>query len=362
MANQVYANNMEIACKAASGKAICAFPDVCFTPPQTPATPPGVPIPYPNTGMASDTTDGSRTVMISSQEVMLKNKSYFKTSIGDEAGCAPKKGVVTSQNKGKVYFNAWSMNVLVEGENVVRHLDLTTHNHACPLGNTPTWPYLDAAAFADNSTHPCKDVAKQLKDHNCDKHLTANTYTTGAINRAGAINDICADNDCRKAMKCVLTPKNPSNCCPEGGKKQTPHHIVPDSQFHDGSKVALLVDAAGDNKYSYDKAPCICAQGFSHSIGKHGEIHGETNTRTRAFLGIPAGKLIPTDKRWPVAFSERIGAEAVEASTRCPQECTEAQLRVGHSNMNIGRTDRIRPTTAGGEAKAGGPLPLPPIP
>ncbi len=37
--------------------AICAFPDVCFTPPQTPATPPGVPIPYPNTGMASDTTE-----------------------------------------------------------------------------------------------------------------------------------------------------------------------------------------------------------------------------------------------------------------------------------------------------------------
>ncbi len=38
------------------GQSICAFPDVCFTPPKTPATPPGVPIPYPNTGMASDST------------------------------------------------------------------------------------------------------------------------------------------------------------------------------------------------------------------------------------------------------------------------------------------------------------------
>ena len=44
------------------------FPDVCFTPPQTPATPPGVPIPYPNTGMASDTTDGSSSVKIGAKK------------------------------------------------------------------------------------------------------------------------------------------------------------------------------------------------------------------------------------------------------------------------------------------------------
>ena len=62
------------------------------------------------------------------KEVMLKNKSHFKTSSGDEAGSAPKKGVVTSRTPG-VYFNAWSMDVKVEGENVVRHLDITTHNH-----------------------------------------------------------------------------------------------------------------------------------------------------------------------------------------------------------------------------------------
>ncbi len=39
MANEVYANNMEVSCKAAAGKSICAFPDVCFTPPQTPGDP-----------------------------------------------------------------------------------------------------------------------------------------------------------------------------------------------------------------------------------------------------------------------------------------------------------------------------------
>jgi hypothetical protein len=156
MSNQVYANNMEVSCKAAAGKSICAFPDVCFTPPLTPATPPGVPIPYPNTGMASDCTDGSSTVKISGQEVMLKNKSYFKRSTGDEAGSAPKKGVVTSQNMGKVYFTMWSMDVKVEGENVVRMMDMTTHNHASMPGNSPPWPYVDVVA-APGITEACKE-------------------------------------------------------------------------------------------------------------------------------------------------------------------------------------------------------------
>jgi len=148
MPSEVYANMMEVSCKAADGKSICAFPDVCFTPPLTPATPPGVPIPYPNTGMASDTSDGSSSVKIGGKEVMLKNKSYFKKSIGDEAGSAPKKGVLTSKNMGKVYFNAWSMDVKVEGENVVRMLDLTTHNHGSQPGNSPPFPYLDKVSPA----------------------------------------------------------------------------------------------------------------------------------------------------------------------------------------------------------------------
>jgi hypothetical protein len=148
MGNDVFANGREISCKAADGKAICAFPDVCFTPPQTPATPPGVPIPYPNTGMASETTKGSKNGKISGKEIMLKNKSYFKKSSGDEAGSAPKKGIVTSKIQGKVYFNSWSMDVKFEGENVVRHLDLTTHNHASPPGQTPPWPYVDTMALS----------------------------------------------------------------------------------------------------------------------------------------------------------------------------------------------------------------------
>src|SRR5690348_6668760 len=188
MANEVYANGREISCKAGSGKSIAAFPDVCFTPPQTPATPPGVPIPYPNTGMASDATEGSKTVQISGQEVMLKNQSYFKKSTGDEAGNAPKKGVVTSQNTGKVYFSAWSMDVKFEGQNVVRHLDLTTHNHASFPGNTPTWPYIDESASD--------------KGKGCETERAAEEKACGGKTRAQQ----CRDPKCKEAQKCMLLP------------------------------------------------------------------------------------------------------------------------------------------------------------
>ena len=163
MANDVFANGDEISCKAGDGKSICCFPDVCMTPPENPATPPGVPIPYPNTGFASDTTDGSRSVQISGKEIMLKNKSYFKKSTGDEAGCAAKKGVVTSVNRGKVYFIAWSMDVKVEGENAVRHLDMTTHNHGSGP-NTPTWPYADRMAMTTGLAS-CKDEIAEVEKY-----------------------------------------------------------------------------------------------------------------------------------------------------------------------------------------------------
>jgi hypothetical protein len=147
---------MEISSKSMGGKSICEFPDVCFTPPQTPATPPGVPIPYPNTGMASDTTDGSRTVQIGGEEVMLKDRSSFKQSTGDEAGCAPKKGIITSTTKGAVYFTGWSMDVKIEGENVVRNLDLTTHNHGSKK-TTGAAPTVQVAKAAKAAPKPKKD-------------------------------------------------------------------------------------------------------------------------------------------------------------------------------------------------------------
>lgn len=163
MANEVYANGRELSCKKADGKTICSFPDVCMTPPENPTTPPGVPIPYPNTGFAKDTTSGSKKVKISGKEVMLKNKSYYKKSVGDEAGSATKKGVITSVNRGKVYFNSWSMDVKIEGKNVTRHLDLTTHNHASQIGQTPPFPNQDGMILPPSSPI-CEEAQEKLAD------------------------------------------------------------------------------------------------------------------------------------------------------------------------------------------------------
>lgn len=146
MASKVYANGLEIVCKASSGKTIAAFPDTCFTPPQAPPTPPGVPIPYPNTALASSVTKGSKSVKFHSKEVYLKGKSFFKTSAGDEAGCAPKKGLITGKIKGKLYFQAGSMDVKVEGKNVCRNVDITTCNHASMPGNTPPMPHVSSVS------------------------------------------------------------------------------------------------------------------------------------------------------------------------------------------------------------------------
>lgn len=145
MGCNVFANNNEIACKAGGGKVIASFPDVCLTPPSPPAGP--VPVPYPNTSFSKDMQSGSKSVMIGGKEVMLKDKSFYKTSpLGDEAATKGLgAGVLTHVITGKTYFKMWSMDVLFEGENVDRHVDITTSNHACDPPN-------DAAPNVNTST------------------------------------------------------------------------------------------------------------------------------------------------------------------------------------------------------------------
>jgi hypothetical protein len=83
--------------------------------------------------------NGSKTVQIGGQEVMLKDQSFYQTSpLGDEAATNSFGGsVVTHKITGKTYFEAWSMDVQFEGQNVDRNLDLTTSNHASPPPGPP---------------------------------------------------------------------------------------------------------------------------------------------------------------------------------------------------------------------------------
>ncbi|QRK06746.1 DUF4150 domain-containing protein [Archangium violaceum] len=137
MSTKVYANGREISGKASGNKSVAAMPDVCLSPPGPPAGP--IPIPYPNTAQSSDTGDGSKTVFVNGKEVGLKNQSVYKTSKGDEAATRNFGGGVVSHTiTGKTKFAAWSFDVKVEGQNIVRHMDLTTHNHQNPTNGAIT--------------------------------------------------------------------------------------------------------------------------------------------------------------------------------------------------------------------------------
>lgn len=338
MGNDVFANGREVSCKAADGKSICAFPDVCMTPPENPATPPGVPIPYPNTGMASDMTSGSKNVKVSGKEVMLKNKSYFKKSTGDEAGCAAKKGVVTSTNRGKVYFNSWSMDVKFEGENIVRHLDLTTHNHASKPGQTPPWPHLDTMSIVPGG--PCREEKKKVMkkcspekewDKNCPtppptipkppKDKKSAEYKAWQLDNKARLElfddyaKACKKNQCLQARKCMLVDKNKDKkqCCPA----QTGHHLIEKASFEGLPEW---------EKYNEAKAPTVCAEGPSWHTGSHRDLH--------LYQGSAVSNL-SKDGKWSRKKATRAGVRAVQRTfmgAGCSTKCLKAQLNRYHDD------------------------------
>ena len=112
-----------------SGGTVVTSPDVCQT--QTGIA--VVPIPYVNTTRSADTTQGSATVTMDSNPVMLSS-SVFSTSSGDEPGTIG--GISSGVNKGKARFITTSSDVIVEGKPVGRRLDLMVSNLSSS-GNTP---------------------------------------------------------------------------------------------------------------------------------------------------------------------------------------------------------------------------------
>lgn len=164
MSGQVYANGREVSAKKDSNRSIAAMPDVCLSPPSPPAGP--LPIPYPNFSQASDTSSGTKTVTISGKEVGKKNASNYKKSRGDiSATRSFGMGVVTHTLEGKTEHAAWSFDVKFEGKNAIRHLDLTTHNHASnPMNSGSTT--VDNAKFAPASPgdEDCKKMAERESD------------------------------------------------------------------------------------------------------------------------------------------------------------------------------------------------------
>lgn len=214
MGCKVYANGNEIACKAGGGKVVAAFPDVCLSPPSPPAGP--IPVPYPDTSLAKDTKNGSKTVKIKRKEIMLKDKSFYKSSpLGNEAATKSLgAGVVTHVITGKTYFTAWSMDVKLEGANVDRHVDLTTSNHASPAGNSMIMTNLSEMAQARIKDDKCPccglkphsqaqiDDIEELKKGNPSTSLSEEEFydTRNNLDNKRTLSEIRASHKCKDLL------------------------------------------------------------------------------------------------------------------------------------------------------------------
>ena len=130
MSATINVNKRTVVHKTSKGIAT-TFPDVCKTP--SPGGP--VPIPYPNVAQSSDTANGSKTVKMDNNPIMLKN-SNFSTSTGDEGGSAG-GGVMSGKIKGKAEFVNYSFDVKVEGKNVPRLADMMIQNKGSAANTVP---------------------------------------------------------------------------------------------------------------------------------------------------------------------------------------------------------------------------------
>ena len=115
MAQTTFANGRGIVHKKSGGSST-VFPDVCKTQVGNAV----VPIPYPNTGMATDTVSGPTTVTFDGQMPMTKSAKYSK-STGDEPGSLG--GVISGVNKSECEFLLYSFDVKVENKNICRLAD-----------------------------------------------------------------------------------------------------------------------------------------------------------------------------------------------------------------------------------------------
>jgi hypothetical protein len=162
MADNVFVNGRAAIHKGSAGKSI-AFPDVCLCPPSPPSGP--IPTPLPNTAQAADLAGAAATVTIEGNP-MAHAKSYIAKSTGNEVSQSTGGGVITHQFQGAAYFQTFSMNVFVENQPAVRHLDLLTQNHMAQMpGNTPPAPWMSAMmAGAGPPPEGSEKDAKEGKD------------------------------------------------------------------------------------------------------------------------------------------------------------------------------------------------------
>jgi hypothetical protein len=286
-----------------------------------------------------------------------------------------------------VYFTKWSMDVKVEGENVVRMRDLTTPNHASVPGNTTPWPYIDEANVGllkacekeiEREQEACKDCTPNKKKEDggrdpCEGVLMAKPPTGEGIDRSVAkpkadqLATLTATNDCLNARRCKLSPykdvrddkgKPVGKTCCEG---QTPHHIVEKASFGDdmGKSPSARKPFAGMEQYNPDAAPCVCAEGTGHSMGgthelMHvfqkastlGAIEGQTPTRM-PLSGGGTSDPHPTQNYQQARDTGTDAFQQVFPDAGCSKECIQGQLDAYHNGRGINDGTTVKAVTEG---------------
>jgi len=352
----VFVNGRSVIGKHPAGMGV-AFPDICLTP----AGPSLVPVPYPNVVQAKDLKDGTKQVKVMGGPAMTK-ASHIARSTGNEAGTGG--GVVTGGKKGKAYVLTTSLNVRFEGELVVRHLDLLTHNHTGQMpGNTPPAPIIGAmaAAGADGSTSgDCCQGQAQKAERECQ---CSEVIDEPYVNKKGETKTrkkrINCTEECRKAQKCTLvTKKNDKTAC--CGDCNTGHHLIEAAALHDvgrghgawrkaadGTKIKVpSIPVQGvSSTYNERQAPCVCVDGVGHTTGNHGIMHTfQSYAAIRCPLGrvsLQNGTIFPPLNQPEIHVTtygeaKRKAAEALIATfpdSGCKTECIVKQLDDYHQKQ-----------------------------
>jgi hypothetical protein len=266
---------------------------------------------------------------------------------------------------GKVFFNAWSMDVKIEGENVTRNLDLTTHNHGSVPGDTPVWPYFDEAGLNDPD-HPCADEIgrEQQACHEYTPHGKKNPCTKAILGRSGkpsremasgeaeAMADRAACDDCLSARRCALQPYDSpkSHCCDQ----QTGHHLIEASALHETGRGGPGCTAVkGVENYSEAMAPCVCAEGTTQNTGTHGLMH---TFQSAAASKCREGTIALSDGSSMTAKKTTYGTakkKAIEAfhktfpESDCDDKCLAAQMDAYHKQCGIDDRTPIKAVETG---------------
>lgn len=213
MTRTVYANGRNFSHKGSGDTSISGPPDMCKTPVGS-ATPP---IPYAVTSKAGDLKGGSSTVTIDGHSTALASSHHVKC-LGDQPGVA--KGLVSGTTGKKTHFTSYSLDVIVEGEGAVRHLDTTTMNSRNTIGTNMGKPdsiqmfeveeeplHLLRLNFVDTQGNPVPNIPYRINQQGDSEELDKPNGYSNPQGLSGIISNLTDEkHDIYTCFETILVP------------------------------------------------------------------------------------------------------------------------------------------------------------